>query len=190
MKKFYSLAFLFSFVLINIQASVNNFALSARSLGVVDTSKKVTKTSSKISDTRKERPSYLQSGINVEITPFKPSVNKASVTSNTNAPAATAVNTPAKTTQQQDLKIVSNVKVFPNPVAEQLNLTYNVNKDSNVTIKIMDVLGNEIATLLSQKMNAGEQTSSFNINNKLNSGYYFIRLIVGNETIVKRISVL
>ncbi|WP_207424791.1 T9SS type A sorting domain-containing protein [Desertivirga brevis] len=190
MKKFYSLAFMFTFVLINLQASVNNFALSARSLGVVDTSKKVIKTSSKISDTRKERPVYLQSGINVEITPFKPTAAKPAAVPSTNSTPTTASTVPAKPAQQQDLKIVSNVKVYPNPVAEQLNLTYNVNKDSNVTIKIMDVLGNEIATLLSQKMSAGEQTSSFNINNKLNSGYYFIRLVVGNETIVKRISVL
>lgn len=190
MKKFYSLAFLFTFVLINLQASVNNFALSARSLGVVDTSKKVVKTSSKISDTRKDRPVYLQNGVNVEITPFKPSANKPVSTATPNTIASAATTASGKPVQQPDLKIVSNVKVYPNPVAEQLNLTYNVNKDSNVTIKIMDVLGNEIATLLSQKMSAGEQTSSFNINNKLNSGYYFIRLIVGNETIVKRISVL
>jgi len=187
MKKLYSIAFLLTFALIQVQATVNTFAFSARSLGIADTSKKINKSSLKISDTRKEKPSYLQNSLNIEITPFKPAVVKPAATNNT---ASTAnANTTAKTTQQ-DLKAVSNVKVYPNPVAEQLNLTYNVSKDSNVTIKIMDVLGNEITTLLSQKMSAGEQTNSFNINNKLNTGYYFIRLIVGNETIVKRISVL
>jgi hypothetical protein len=54
----------------------------------------------------------------------------------------------------------------------------------------MDVLGNEISTLLSQRLQAGEQLNSFPIASSLNSGYYFIRVIVGNETIVKRISVL
>lgn len=186
MKKLYSIAFLFSFVVVNIHAVANTLAFKAGSFGIGDTSKKA-RTTLKLSDTRKAKPE-LQKGISYEIVPFQPiAVKSGQVSSNT------LVNTtanPAKTAAQPDLKVVSNVKVYPNPVAEQLNLTYNVSKDSNVTIKIMDILGNEIATLLSQKMQAGEQTSSFNINNKLNSGYYFVRLIVGSETIVKRISVL
>lgn len=188
MKKLYSIALLFCFLLVNAQAYTRGYNFLVNKLGVIDTAKKQSvKASSKFTDTRKDKPSYLQSGVNVNIVPFKPSTVKQLEASTSTATS------PASSQQKQtqaDLKILSNVKVYPNPVAEQLNLTYFVNKDSNVTIKIMDVLGNEIATLLSQRMSAGEQTNSFSIASKLNSGYYFIRLIVGNETVVKRVSIL
>lgn len=87
-------------------------------------------------------------------------------------------------------KLLSNVKVFPTQISDQVNLSFKLNKDSNVSIKIMDALGNEVTTLLSQRLSAGEQNSSFNVGSKLNQGFYFIRVVAGTETIVKRIEVL
>ena len=136
----------------------------------------------KISDTRTNKPSFVKNGIKVTFVPFKPNSDKINNTKSSSAATSIKV--------EDDTKILNNVKVYPNPVSDQLNLTYNVNKDSNVTIKIMDVLGNEITTLLSQHLTAGEQNNSFSIPSRLNTGFYFIRLIVGNETIIKRISVL
>ncbi|EOR95682.1 hypothetical protein ADIARSV_0995 [Arcticibacter svalbardensis MN12-7] len=89
-----------------------------------------------------------------------------------------------------DFKVLNNVKVYPNPAEDQITISYTLTKESTVTIKIMDVLGNEIATLLSQRLPSGEQNNSFNIASRLNSGYYFIRLLAGNETVIKRISIL
>lgn len=131
------------------------------------------KSATKITDTRADKPVLLKNGVKVNFVPFKP------------------VQYPSQKSIDFDGdKIINNVKVYPNPVSDQLNLTYHVSKDSNVTIKVMDVLGNEVTTLLSQRMSAGEQTNSFSIASRLNSGFYFIRFIVGNETIIKRISVL
>lgn len=87
-------------------------------------------------------------------------------------------------------KPIDNVKVYPNPVSDQLNLSYSLKKESLVTIKILDVLGNDVATLLNQKLNAGYQNNKFMIDSKLNSGFYFVRIIAGSDSIVKRISVL
>jgi hypothetical protein len=146
-------------------AFVNQTAIFWRAEELTDSLKKA-QAKSRIVDTRSEKPS-------------------GKINLNTSKPASSKSIAPAT-----DLKTLSNVKVFPNPVADHLNLSYVVSKDSNVTIKIMDVLGNEISTLLSQRLQAGEQLNSFPIASSLNSGYYFIRVIVGNETIVKRISVL
>lgn len=179
MKKFYSLFILFSFLLMSAHAAfVNNKSLFIK----VDGTDSLKKTKSKITDTRPGKPSAVQA-VKINITPFKPSYIKT-------IPAASSTSQPAKSSSSTDLKILSNVKVYPNPVADHLNLSYFVNKDSNVTIKIMDVLGNEITTLLSQRLPAGEQLNSFTISPTFNSGYYFIRLVVGNETIIKRISIL
>jgi len=95
-----------------------------------------------------------------------------------------------KLASNENDKLLSNVKVFPTQISDQVNLSFKLNKDSNVSIKIMDALGNEVTTLLSQRLSAGEQNSSFNVGNKLNQGFYFIRVVAGTETIVKRIEVL
>jgi hypothetical protein len=148
----------------------------------LDSAKRSQKTVSKITDTRPGKPSDFKS-VKINLPTFQP---KKIAASNTNTSQQNTV----KHTAASDLKVLSNVKIYPNPVADHLNLSYFVNKDSNVTIKIMDVLGNEITTLFSQRLTAGEQINSFPISSSFNSGYYFIRLIVGNETIVKRISIL
>ena len=140
----------------------------------------------KITDTRKNKPAYLKNGVKVNFIPFKPQVDKVFGNTSSVPPKIKEIDT----TDKVDNKILNNVKVYPNPVTDLLNLTYLVNKDSNVTIMIMDVLGNEVATLFSEHLSAGQQNHSFNIASKLTSGFYFIRLIVGNETVIKRISVL
>lgn len=140
----------------------------------------------KITDTRKNKPAYLKNGVKVNFVPFKPQVDKVFGNTSSVPPKTKEIDT----IEKDDNKILNNVKVYPNPVTDLLNLTFLVNKDSNVTIMIMDVLGNEVATLFSERLSAGQQIQSFNIASKLTSGFYFVRLIVGNETVIKRISVL
>ncbi|HEY1025908.1 MAG TPA: T9SS type A sorting domain-containing protein [Sphingobacteriaceae bacterium] len=144
-----------------------------RGTSLVDTTKN---SRAKITDTRPNKPAILKNGIGIKVVPFKPNLNKT-------------MNSSGNLKNGQPEKVLNNVKVYPNPVADQLNLSYQVTRESNVTIKIMDVLGNEVATLLSQKQSAGEKNPSFEISSRLSSGFYFVRLIVGNETVVKRISV-
>lgn len=105
-------------------------------------------------------------------------------------PQMSPVKIPAKANAQPDDKLLSDVQVYPTLVTDQINLKYFISKNSNVTIKIMDVLGNEIATLFSQRVDPGEKKFSYNLSNKLNSGFYFVRVVVGSESVIKRISVL
>jgi hypothetical protein len=94
--------------------------------------------------------------------------------------------TPPKT----DDKLLSNVEVYPNPITDQLNLKLNVSRSSNVTIRIVDVLGNDIMTLFSQRVESGELSRSYPLSNKLNKGFYFVKIIAGTESVIKRISIL
>ncbi|WP_316850419.1 T9SS type A sorting domain-containing protein [Pedobacter agri] len=88
-------------------------------------------------------------------------------------------------------KLLTIVKIYPNPVEEQLNIILSIGKDgTQTTIKIIDLLGNEVVTLANERLNAGEQTKSFNIPSRLNAGIYFLRVMAGAESQVKRISVL
>jgi len=129
--------------------------------------------------TNKNDKSYLKNGIRVALPPLKPSVTIYGSTAH-----------PLSFPKFESDHLVSNVQVFPNPITDQINLRYNVSKNSSVSIKIMDILGNEVITLFSQRVDPGEQKFTFNLNNKLTSGFYFVRLVVGNESVIKRISIL
>jgi hypothetical protein len=91
---------------------------------------------------------------------------------------------------KSDDKLLNNVQVYPNPVTDQINLKYDLSRYSNVTIKIMDLLGNDIITLFSQRVEPGEKVYTYSISNKLTRGFYFVRIVAGTESVIKRISVL
>jgi hypothetical protein len=112
-----------------------------------------------------------------------------------NFPAIKPITVPAKVatttqTSYSDDKLLTNVQVYPNPVIDQINLKYSISRASNVNIKIMDVLGNEVINLFSQHVEPGEWKSTYTLKNKLNSGFYFVRVVVGTESVIKRISIL
>lgn len=172
---------LLSVVLILSLLAWNNTIYANGFVSDTDSTKNKAKVYTKITDTRFPKSAEIKNGVKLSFVPFKPlPVKVLKSTSSSSVKPAIAV----------DDKVLNNVRVYPNPVSDQLNLSYRINKDSNVTIKVMDVLGNEITTLLSQKMFAGEQSNSFNVASRLNTGFYFVRIIAGTETIIKRISVL
>ncbi|WP_233164498.1 T9SS type A sorting domain-containing protein [Pedobacter sp. ASV28] len=82
------------------------------------------------------------------------------------------------------------LKVYPNPVVEQLNINLRLEKESNLSIKISDLLGNEIVTLSNERVGHGEQTKTYNIPSKLNAGIYFLKIVANGEQVIKKISVL
>lgn len=96
---------------------------------------------------------------------------------------------PSRTNRVQE-KLVSNVKIFPNPIVDQINLSFRLDRKSEVSIKVMDALGNEVINLLNQELDSGNQNHVFETHNKLSKGYYFVRVSAGAETVVKRVSVL
>ena len=86
-------------------------------------------------------------------------------------------------------KVITNVKVFYHPIAEQVLLTFKLSQQQNVSIKVMDALGSEVLNLMNGRLDAGSQNLSFDTNGKLTTGFYFVRVTSGSETVVKRISV-
>ncbi|MEO6149412.1 MAG: T9SS type A sorting domain-containing protein [Mucilaginibacter sp.] len=132
-------------------------------------------TTSLVRKSKKAKVSYLKTGLPFALPPIKPGV----------------VSTTKFTVNRADDKLLSNVEVYPNPVTnDQLNLKYEVSRNTNVTIKIVDVLGNDLVTIFSQRVESGDQKFTYMLNNKLSRGFYFVRIIAGTESAIKRVSVL
>ncbi|MBE0538218.1 MAG: T9SS type A sorting domain-containing protein, partial [Ignavibacterium sp.] len=64
---------------------------------------------------------------------------------------------------------------YPNPFNPSTTINFSLAVDSKVSLKIFDVLGQEVATLINGQMSAGSQKVSFNAST-LNSGVYFYRI--------------
>jgi hypothetical protein len=70
---------------------------------------------------------------------------------------------------------------YPNPFNPTTAIGFSFLADGNVTLKVYDVLGREVATLLdNERMGNGEYEVIFNAN-ELTSGMYFYRLSVNSE---------
>ncbi len=68
---------------------------------------------------------------------------------------------------------------YPNPFNPTTTIGYDLPSASQVSLKVYDVVGREVATLVNEAQAAGEHTATFNGAN-LASGIYFYRLQAGN----------
>ncbi|MBI5808820.1 MAG: fibronectin type III domain-containing protein [Ignavibacteriales bacterium] len=91
-------------------------------------------------------------------------------------------------------KLPSNFNLsqnYPNPFNPSTVISYQLPMDGNVTLKVYDMLGNEIATLVNQFQRAGSYNYQFSINNlQLSSGVYYYRLQSGNFVQTKKFIVM
>jgi hypothetical protein len=70
---------------------------------------------------------------------------------------------------------------YPNPFNPTTNIEYSIPEESFVELKVFDVLGNEVATLVSEEQSAGVYRADFS-GNGLASGLYIARIKAGNYT--------
>jgi endoglucanase len=76
------------------------------------------------------------------------------------------------TGQLKDFYLKQN---YPNPFNPSTSISYSLTKRQNVSLKIFDILGNEIMTLVNKEEPAGQYAVKFNAD-KRSSGVYIYRL--------------
>ena len=74
---------------------------------------------------------------------------------------------------------------FPNPFNPETKINYELPIANYVTLKVYDMTGKEIITLVNENQNAGRYTATFNGSN-LASGMYFYKLAAGQFTFVRK----
>ena len=79
-------------------------------------------------------------------------------------------------------KLYSN---YPNPFNPSTKIKYSVAEKTFVSLKIYDVAGSEVASIVNREQAAGEYEVDFNADN-LKSGVYFYMIQAGNFVQTKK----
>ena len=67
---------------------------------------------------------------------------------------------------------------YPNPFNPNTSIQYTVSSNQFVSLKVYDILGNEIVTLVNEEKLAGKYEVEFDAT-ELTSGIYFYKLTAG-----------
>lgn len=78
---------------------------------------------------------------------------------------------------------------YPNPFNPGTKIKFTVGTDQFVSIKVYDILGNEVASLVNEEKPAGVYELEFD-GSMLSSGVYFYKLIAGNFTQTKKMQLI
>ena len=78
---------------------------------------------------------------------------------------------------------------YPNPFNPSTTINFSIQRDGMVALKIYNILGQEVASIVNQNLKAGTYTYSFNAST-LSSGVYFYSLNAGSFTDVKKMMLL
>lgn len=99
----------------------------------------------------------------------------------------TATSIDKEETNPETFLLLSN---YPNPFNPNTVISYQLAVGGFVSLKIYDILGNEISTLVNEVQKPGKYAVGFDTYNKLSSGIYFSRLTVDGSVRIRKMVVL
>ncbi len=88
--------------------------------------------------------------------------------------------------------IVQNLRLdqnYPNPFNPSTNIAFQLPESSDVSLKIYDMVGREVAVLINRQMSAGSHTATFDASN-LPSGMYFYRLETATGSLSRKMTLI
>jgi hypothetical protein len=78
---------------------------------------------------------------------------------------------------------------WPNPFNPKTVIRYRKSEIGRTRLAVYDVLGREVAVLVDGVMPAGQHSATFDAS-RLPSGVYLIRLVAGNETLTRKVTLM
>jgi hypothetical protein len=95
--------------------------------------------------------------------------------------------TSVKTSVDGTIEMFELSQNYPNPFNPATVVNYSLSTSGLVTMKLYDIQGSEVATILNEYIEAGSHSISIEATKYgLSSGVYFYRLTSGNTAITKK----
>ncbi len=84
-------------------------------------------------------------------------------------------------------KVSDQINIAPNPFSNDLAISFTLNADANVKVEVYNALGSLVTTLQeSNLLNSGNHNLNYSTAN-LNSGIYFINIVVDGQSTMKKV---
>jgi hypothetical protein len=99
-----------------------------------------------------------------------------------------SVNNPPFPVGVEQKEALANVTINPNPVKDVAKVTVNLKKDANVTVKVTNMLGQQVMSMNKGNMTSGSQQFILDASS-LNSGVYFVTVLVNGEKYTQKMIV-
>ena len=77
---------------------------------------------------------------------------------------------------------------YPNPAIHSTQVSFKLEREAMVILKLFDPLGNQLMVLVNGKMKAGEYNIPIDASS-LNPGIYFYRLVVDGRSETKKLTI-
>jgi len=77
-------------------------------------------------------------------------------------------------------------EVYPNPFTSAAVISFSIHQNSKVHIELYDIAGRKLQHVLDENLGAGNHEVNLN-RDQLNSGIYFVRLLINDEVTMKKI---
>ncbi|MCX8011498.1 MAG: T9SS type A sorting domain-containing protein, partial [Ignavibacteria bacterium] len=78
---------------------------------------------------------------------------------------------------------------YPKPFHPTTKIEYSIPQSARVTLKVFDILGNEVITLIDETKKAGTHSIEFDAS-RLSSGIYFYKLKVGDRYLIRKMNLV
>lgn len=84
-------------------------------------------------------------------------------------------------------EMTSEFQVFPNPVIDHTNMKWNQKSTAAVKIDLLDANGKQIRNIVNSVFPSGMNEIGFSMDNKMQPGFYIIRLIENSKTQARKL---
>ncbi len=91
--------------------------------------------------------------------------------------------------QNLDALVDGKIAVFPNPVIDNLNLSFNLTQNQLVKAGIYNLNGQLVKPLMDEELTWGEHDRNFNVASEMSTGIYLVKFNVGGSDYFKKIVV-
>ena len=94
---------------------------------------------------------------------------------------------------ENEFNLISEYRLnqnYPNPFNPTTTISYTIPMTSNVSLKIFNVLGKEVATLVNETKNAGNYSINFNGSRLRVAVFIFYQLTTDNFTSTKKFTLM
>ncbi len=91
-------------------------------------------------------------------------------------------------TQHNNTQSFDLLQNYPNPFNQNTTIAYQLSANSNVVLKVYDIMGKEVSTLVNKTQTAGKYEVKFDASN-LSAGIYVYQLTTNNNTLTKRMMI-